>query len=137
MKAETTRPAAKKLLGQQERFDEWIEEFNFVRPHEALGQRPPASLYSKSERSFHSSEPQYPLHDRVCRVSACGKVIVSGVGKVFLTQALGGELVGLRELCDGRWLVTFGSLDLGLADFESGRFEPSGSTEKVSPMSSD
>ena len=51
LKAETTRPAAANLLQQQERFTAWVEGFNHERPHEALGQRRPAQLYSSSSRS--------------------------------------------------------------------------------------
>ena len=50
LKAETTRPAAANLLQQQERFDAFVEEFNNERPHEALDQRPPATVYDVSSR---------------------------------------------------------------------------------------
>src|SRR5690606_36091 len=48
LKFETARPARGNLLQQQERFDEFREEFNFARPHEALGMKRPADVYERS-----------------------------------------------------------------------------------------
>lgn len=44
LKAETTRPAARTRLAQQRRFSRFREEFNYIRPHEAIGQKTPSSL---------------------------------------------------------------------------------------------
>ena len=44
--------------------------------------------------------------------------------RIFLTGVLAGELVGMREVEVGRWLVTFASLDLGHFDRRTDRFEP-------------
>jgi transposase InsO family protein len=48
LKAEATKPAQRDLKAQQARFDAFINEFNHERPHEALGQNLPASLYIPS-----------------------------------------------------------------------------------------
>ena len=118
LKHETTRPAAATLLGQQERFDEWVSTFNETRPHEALEQEPPATAYRPSARGYvPGSEPEYPLHDEVRTLSPSGHVkILRGRSATFLSSALGCERVGIRELEDGRWLVSFASLDLGWID---------------------
>jgi transposase InsO family protein len=124
LKAETTRPAGANLLQQQERFDRFREEFNEERPHEAIGQRPPAELYIPSDRRLSEELPElmYPLHDVTRLVSVVGHVYLNG-GYFHLTQALAGHDVGLRELEDGRWLVSYTSLDLGYYDPRTGRFE--------------
>jgi transposase InsO family protein len=126
LKAETTRPAGKNFLQQQERFDGFREEYNTERPHEALGDRPPARVYEASTRPFPEklSEPTYPLHDDVLLVGKGGHIRLPRARHVFLTTALAGELVGLREMDDGRWLVSFVSLDLGAYDPKAGRFQP-------------
>lgn len=119
LKHETTRPAAATLLGQQERFDAWVSTFNETRPHEALGQATPATVYSTSPRVFFSgSTTDYPLHDEIRRVSPSGHIrLLRGRNRAtYLSPALGGEKVGIRELEDGTWLVTFASLDLGRID---------------------
>jgi hypothetical protein len=46
LKQETTRPARANLLQQQERFDEFVDEFNQQRPHEALEMKRPAEVYT-------------------------------------------------------------------------------------------
>ena len=118
LKAETTRPARGNLLQQQERFDDWVAEFNELRPHEAIGMRPPIALFTRSERVMPPSLPAltYPLHDDVLRVSRHGEIHIAGLGGVRLTTALVGQDVGIREERDGRILVTFVDLDLGHID---------------------
>jgi transposase InsO family protein len=127
LKRETTRPAGRNELEQQERFDRFVEEFNQERPHEALGLKPPASVYTPSVRPFPSKmpEPNYPLHDDVCVVTGAGHISLGGRGnQFFLSLALAGQPVGIREEEDGRWLVSFMSIDLAHIDRRNRRVEP-------------
>lgn len=115
LKKETTRPAGANMLQQQERFDCFREEFNQERPHEALGQRPPATEYRPSERAYADAlrEPDYPLHDVIATVSSTGSVWLPGRRCYYVARALAGQPLGLREMDDGRWLVTFMNIELG------------------------
>jgi hypothetical protein len=114
LKRETTRPPRSNLLQQQERFDAFVEEFNVERPHEALGMKRPSEIYVSSSRAYPDPipEPAYPLHDDAARVSS-GSVYPLRQKPVYLSAALAGQLVGLREEDDGRWLVSFMHIDLG------------------------
>lgn len=118
LKAETTRPARVNLLQQQERFDEWVHEFNFERPHEALEMKRPGDLFIASPRVMPKRLPdlEYPLHDDVLRVSKTGHIRIAGVGHFYLTSALAAECVGIREDAHRRWLITYAGLDLGVVD---------------------
>jgi len=115
LKRETTRPARRNLLQQQERFDEFVEEFNQERPHESLDMKRPAQIYVASPRPYPSKLPEltYPTHDDVRVVRRNGCLQLHGRREVYLAKALCDQPVGLREEDDGRWLVTFASLDLG------------------------
>jgi transposase InsO family protein len=127
LKEDTTRPAAANLLQQQERFDEWVTTFNEIRPHEALGQKPPATVYRPSPRSPSAVQLDYPLHDDVRIVQPAGHVrLLRGRNNpgIFLSSALATERVGIRELEDGRWLVSFAMLDLGWIDPTARTFHP-------------
>lgn len=117
LKFETTRPPRTNLLQQQERFDAFIEEFNNKRPHEALDMKRPAQLYKPSPRKLpsHLPDPDYPEHDDAVYVHRCGSLFFRR-RKTFLSAALASQPVGLREEPDGRWLVTFMTLDLGHLD---------------------
>jgi transposase InsO family protein len=123
LKQETTRPAAKNLLQQQERFDDFREQFNSERPHEALGQRPPASVYRPSPRKAPTelAALDYPLHDLQRTVARHGVIALNG-GYYFLSHALAGEQVGLREEDPGRWSVSFMDLRLGCVDESTRKF---------------
>ncbi|MFL5519422.1 MAG: IS481 family transposase [Gemmatimonadales bacterium] len=114
LKFETARPSRANLLQQQERFDEFVQEFNFVRPHEALDMKRPADVYGPSLRPFPSklNELRYPTHDDVLRVKRGGQIYIGGIGSVPISYCLAGEYVGIREERDGRWLVSFAELDL-------------------------
>jgi transposase InsO family protein len=114
LKRETARPARSNLLQQQVRFDEFIEEFNHERPHEGLAMQRPADVFVSSHRPYpaKTEEPTYPTHDDVLRVARQGHITI-GRRSARLSPALGGELVGIKEEDDGRWLITFMNIDLG------------------------
>lgn len=128
LKQETTRPAGSNLLQQQERFDAFLETYNNERPHEAIEMKYPAEVYQPSIRKFPTDmQPLvYPLHDIVRTVSDDGFVSLKGSsGKAFyLGGAFAGENVGLRELDDYKWIVTFMSMDLGHFDIKTCNFQP-------------
>jgi putative transposase len=117
LKAETTRPARQNLLQQQERFDDFVEEFNTQRPHEGLEMKRPAEVFQPSSKKHPArlEDPQYPTYDDALRVNHLGRIRLPG-RNVYLATALAGELVGVREELDGRWLVSFSGLDLGHVD---------------------
>jgi hypothetical protein len=117
LKAETTRPPATTLPGQQRRFTAFRAEYNGERPHEGLGNATPASCYYPSPRPFPTHLPavEYPGHFRVYYVSRNGGIRF-GNRWVNLTHVLIEEYVGLEEIDDGVWNVYFGSFLLGRFD---------------------
>jgi transposase InsO family protein len=129
LKAETTRPAAKNALQQQERFSEFQQHFNHERPHEAIGQKRPGDLYVPSTRAFSGQLPpvDYPMHDDVLLVRGKGVIQIGYGRRFYLSEALTNHPVGLRELADGRWLITFMDLDLGVVDRQTKAFVPTAS----------
>jgi hypothetical protein len=114
LKRDAARPARTNLLQQQERFDNFVDEFNGERPHEALAMKRPADVYERSTRSYPATlaEPTYLAHDDVVRVRRDGGIAFLG-RQLYLSKALDRQLVGLREEPDHRWLVSFLDVDLG------------------------
>ena len=125
LQRETAAVPAASLAAQQARFDAFRADYNAVRPHEALGQVPPASLWQPSVRRHPGrvEEPWYTPEHQVRRVRNTGDVRWQG-GLVFVGTALAGEPLGLVELPGGDWLVRFMAIDLGVIDRRSGRFQP-------------
>jgi putative transposase len=124
LKKEATRPASFNFLQQQSRFDKFIEVYNSQRPHQAIGMRYPAELYTPSARPFrHPEPPQYPFHDRTVCVTRCGRICI-GKRKINLSQVFSGQLLGIREVDEKIWLVSFLDFDLGYFDEVEGRVEP-------------
>jgi hypothetical protein len=126
LKAETTRPARANLLQQQERFDDFVEEFNTLRPHEALDMKRPADVHvpSANKHPAFLPDPDYSTYDDVLRVGTQGLIHLPGRRQVHLTKALAGQLVGIREESEDRWLVSFMHLDLGYVEPRCNHFTP-------------
>ena len=117
LKAEATRPPAGNLAAQQVRFNRFRAEYNEERPHESLGQEPPASVYKPSPRPFPRklAPVEYPAHFERRYVSENGGIRWK-CAWVNVTTTLAHEHVGLEEVGDGLWDVYFSHLRLGRLD---------------------
>jgi hypothetical protein len=122
LKAETTQPPAATLRAQQQVFQQFLQEYNEERPHEALGQIPPAELYAPSPRTYPDRLVPfaYPTADVVKRVRSNGELYWHGQ-YIYLSKLLAGEPVGCWQQADGHWRVWFGPLELGVLDETRGR----------------
>jgi len=124
LKREATLPPSFNFLQQQERFEHFIAVYNHQRPHQALGGAYPGDLYTPSARVYAPPpEPEYPFHDQSVRVTRCGRICI-GKRKINLSQVFAGQIVGIREVDDQVWLVSFLDYDLGFFDQNEGRVEP-------------
>ena len=124
LKKETTRPPGMNAIQQQERFDAFIAEFNAERPHEALAMRTPQSCYAPAPRIYAGlPDVEYPLHDRDLLVTACGRICMHRK-KINISTVLAGQRLGLKEVDDAIWLVSFMTYDLGYIDLEQRTLQP-------------
>jgi putative transposase len=124
LKKEATRPAGANILQQQAKFDRFVDEFNNERPHEALNMKYPAEIYAPSRKQYNGlPELDYPLHDRTVNVTFCGRICI-GKKKINLSRVFAGHAVGLKQISEETWLVSFIDYDLGYFDTESSNFEP-------------
>lgn len=117
LKEETAQPPQRTGRAQQRAFDRFRSIYNYERPHEALGQRPPASVYQASPRPFPERLPElaYQTACVVRRALPNGEIRWRG-RRVYISQCLAGECVGLEEIADGHWRVCFGPIELGWLD---------------------
>jgi len=138
LKKEATQPASFNFLQQQSRFDDFVDEFNNERPHQAIGMKYPGELYTPSVREYTSpAPPEYPYHDKTIQVTRCGRICLEG-RKINLSTVFAGQFVGIREVADKIWLVSFMDYDLGFFDEESNKVDPAENpfVAKLLPMSS-
>jgi transposase InsO family protein len=137
LKTETTRPPGMNSLQQQARFDDFVSEFNQERPHEALAMQTPAELYRPASRPYRGlPEIDYPMHDRDALVTACGRICMHRK-KINISTVMAGQRLGLKEVDDGIWVVSFMAYDLGYIDLEQKTLQPIDNPfgAKVLPMS--
>lgn len=125
LKAEAANPPQGNRRQQQRAFDRFRGQYNEERPHEALGQQPPARRYQPSRRA-------YPAHALVRRVRSNREIKWRG-SRIYLSQALIGEPVGLIPHDDRYLNIWFGPLQIGQLDTYTNRVLRT--PLKVSPMS--
>jgi transposase InsO family protein len=124
LKKEATRPPGMNSLQQQARFDHFLREYNEERPHEALGMKRPGDVYTPATRPYGGlPKLSYPLHDKELLVTSCGRICM-GRKKINVSIVLAGQRVGLKEVDDGIWLLSFMQYDLGFVDLEQKTLQP-------------
>jgi hypothetical protein len=122
---------------QQDRFDAFVHEFNAERPHEALDIKCPAELYTVSTRRYDGlPELSYPFHDRDVIVTACSRLCLHRK-PINISTVLAGQKLGIKEVDDGIWLVSFMHYYLGYFDLEQKALQPLDNPigTRLSPMS--
>lgn len=120
LKAAATKPASSSLELQQQRFDEFREEYNSHRPHRSLkDRRPPRDFYSASPRSFPEKLPPlvYPEGALKRRVAPAG-TITWHYERIFISSNLAGEDVGIIEEDHDSLSLIYANLHLGQIDPE-------------------
>ena len=103
----------------------------------ALNMQCPAELYVPSTRPYRGlPELDYPFHDRTATVTTCGRICFNR-RKINLSVVFAGQSVGIKQVSDEIWLVSFMDYDLGYFDQETCRLEPIENPfgPKVLPMS--
>jgi len=117
LKQETIQPVRANLREQQKAFDQFRQEYNFERPHQALQGKTPAECYEDSPRPYRSRirPVEYPAGFAVRRVGDSGQIRWNSA-YVFVGRALRGEPIGLELLDDGKWRVWFSFYELGTFD---------------------
>jgi transposase InsO family protein len=114
LKEQTTKPPASTLIEQQRVFDRFRADYNEHRPHEALGQTPPAHHYEPSLRSMpdRPRAPEYAEDFVVRRVQYNGcfswHSTALQVGSLLASQS-----VGLRQTDQYEWELYYGPLLIG------------------------
>ena len=122
LKEQTANPPATTLADQQRAFDRFRREYNESRPHEALGQTPPAHHYEPALRPMPTKLLSLEYDDRFSkrRVSPCGTITCKGM-PVYLGNSLGGEWVGLAPIDEDEWAVQYGPVQLGYVLVRDGK----------------
>lgn len=125
LKQDTTNPSAKTIQAQQKRFDEFRRVYNHERPHEALKNETPASIYVPSSRLLprYTKAYQYPAHFQTRRVNDSGDISWHK-GRVFISQVFRGQDIALEKVQDDFYRVYFCSLEVGAFDVDEMRFTP-------------
>lgn len=113
------------MSNQQARFDMFKDEYNDIRPHESIGQRPPASVYETSPRKYPEKirPVEYAEGVEVRSVRRNGEMKFKG-RLHYLTELLCGENAGLVENDDASYEIRFGFHPIGVLDLKEGKVKP-------------
>ena len=104
------------LRSQQRSFDAFQNEFNHVRPHQSLGQKPPATAL-KPYRPYSSCQRkiEYDTTMTVRSVRSNGQIKWKGE-LLFTSDVLAGANVGLLEVDEALWAIHLGTVRIGYLD---------------------
>jgi len=125
LKEETASPPRSNSVQQQMAFESFRREFNFERPHEALGQTPPASTYEPSERRYNGRVPKVEYDDDVIvrQVRHNGEIKWKG-HLIYVSDALAGEPVALEQIDEHLWDIRFSFHHLGILNEITNKIQP-------------
>lgn len=121
LKADTLKPPAATLCEQQYLFDRFREEYNTDRPHEALDNATPASVYQRSAKEYPSTirAPEYDQDAKVCRVYDKGGFYHDGK-HYFLTHVLAGRYIALTDSPEAEKLdIYYRHVRIAMLDLEN------------------
>lgn len=123
LKEAVMQPPASTARQQQRRMEAFRKDYNEQRPHEALGQQVPASLYTPAEREYPRviREPEYGPQWQVRKVSDGGGARWAS-GRLFVSHALTGKQVGFEPVEDDLWKVWFYQHWLGMWEEPARKF---------------
>jgi transposase InsO family protein len=132
MKTELEGQIDGSLNEHQKVFDKWRQEFNEVRPHEALGMKVPSDVYKKSLRKYHGENVEmiYPRGYKVRIVNDRGFINLKQK-RIFVGNPFSGYNIGIKEIIDKPVEVWFGNFLLGAINSDTGLIEPSCNTIQI------
>jgi len=133
LKAHTASPPSPTISQQQRRFNAFCAEYNDYRPHEALEMRTPSDCYCRSPREIPSRLPQviYADHMQIRRVYLHGDIVHLGQ-RLFVTESLRGEYVGIEQISEEVSCLWYCDYLLGHIDHRKWQLSPA----KSQPLSS-
>jgi len=122
LKEAAAKPPKNNLLIQQQRFNDFIHEYNHDRSHEGLERKCPGEVYLSSMRSYPSRTPEiyYPDHFEVRQVRSNGEIKLKG-RKYYLTDLLYGEPIGIEFVENEQAIIHFAKHKLGIIDIKEGK----------------
>lgn len=125
LKDKAIKPPEANLGAQQRRFDAFLHEFNYIRPHQALGQETPASRVERYRRCYPNPLPtvEYPTSFDVRSVRSNGQIKWKG-DMLFVSDVLRDERVALLQIDEDRWQLYFGPVHLATLNDRLRKFEP-------------
>lgn len=115
LKAACAKPSAFDLKAQQRRLNQFVKEYNNIRPHEALEMKTPASVHNFSTRPFPERIPNFDYDSsmKVLKVTKNGSVRWGSYNWVYLSASLQGKYIGALEMGNGIWRVFYRNVFLG------------------------
>jgi hypothetical protein len=125
LKEDTAKPPARTVTAQQKKFDHFRFVFNHERPHEALANETPASIYVPGTRLLPSriANFQYPRSFQTRRVNNSGDISWHK-GRVFVSEVFRNEEIGLEQMDEDVHRVFFCNTELGEFNSSEMRFRP-------------
>jgi len=111
------------IESHQNAFDIWRNEYNDVRPHEALAMKTPGEVYKKSTREYTEDidEILYPMGFLTRKVNHSGYIVLQG-RTIFVSSVFTGYNIGIKPTSDDIYEVWFDNFRLGELNLKTEKF---------------
>jgi putative transposase len=134
MHADLSREIQGKIPGgvtaNQQAIGLWVEEYNHIRPHEALGMQTPAEVYRKSEIEYAGTpeDLEYPITFMTRKINKHGYVKLNKTS-IPVSSSLRGMTVGLQPTDYNEYMLWLADFPLGTVSTETYCFSSLGKLE--------
>jgi transposase InsO family protein len=113
------------MKDHQKEFDKWRNEFNHVRPHEALGMKRPCDVYTKSPRRWNGTETEQEYSGKMkTRMVNDRGFFNLRQSRIFMGNPFAGYYVGIKELPGEKSEIWFNDFLMGELDEKTGQITP-------------
>ena len=116
MKAEALRTTPANLEHARRLLEDWRWRYNEIRPHEALGQKPPASIYQPSNRKY--TQPQEFVYDegaRMVKVNNWGYLRFGPI-QVYLSETMKDTYLEIKSGDGDSFRVIYRNYQIAVVD---------------------
>jgi len=123
MHADLSKEIQGKVVGgiraNQAVINEWVKEYNEIRPHEALDMKTPSDIYSKSKITYDelSCDYEYPFGFETKKINNSGSIKIKR-NYYYISSALCGLQIGLEYKNDDQYLVWLNNYPIGTLDLK-------------------
>ena len=116
LKLEALQDIPENLQAAQQQFETWLWKYNELRPHAALGMKPPASVYTPSSRVYFEPKPfEYDEGAKLIKVNNWGYLRFGPI-QIYLSETMKDTRLEIRPGDQDTFVVIYRNYQIAVVD---------------------